>query len=150
VQGSGNSTVGKLVAQRLDVPFVDGDSLHSVANKKWMASGHAPSEVQRVPWLREVGGRLTLKPESRSGMVVACSALKRHYRDVLREQVPSMFTVFADGDQDMIYAWIMARYHEFMPPSLLRTQFDDLEERQLTSPASPSILFRARIRLSIR
>jgi len=132
VQGSGKSTIGDLLAQRLGVPHVDGDSLHSVANKEWMASGHALSDAQRLPWLHKVGERLALA--SGSGIVVACSALKRSYRDLLREHAPSMLTVFARGDMDLIYARITARRHEYMPPSLLRTQFDDLEERQADEP----------------
>jgi len=132
VSGSGKSTIGGLLAKRLGVPHIDGDSLHSVANKEWMASGHALSDAQRLPWLHKVGERLALA--SGSGIVVACSALKRSYRDLLREHAPSMLTVFARGDMDLIYARITARRHEYMPPSLLRTQFDDLEERQADEP----------------
>lgn len=132
VQGSGKSTIGDLLARRLGVPHVDGDSLHSVENKRWMASGHALSDAQRVPWLHQVGERLALG--AGQGVVVACSALKRSYRDLLREHAPTMFTVFARGDIDLIHARIAARQHEYMPPSLLRTQLDDLEERQVDEP----------------
>jgi|ERR1035437_8072947 gluconokinase len=128
VQGSGKTTIGKLLAKRLGVPLIDGDSLHSVANKEWMASGHALSDAQRLPWLHKVGERLALG--TGSGIVVACSALKRSYRDLLRDHAPTTFTVFARGDFDLIYARITSRRHEYMPPSLLRTQFDDLEELQ--------------------
>jgi gluconokinase len=132
VQGSGKSTIGDLLARRLGVPLVDGDSLHSAENKKWMASGHALSDAQRLPWLHKVGERLAL--DAGSGVVVACSALKHHYRDLLREHAPTMLTVFARGDIDLIQARITARRHEYMPPSLLHTQFDDLEERQADEP----------------
>jgi gluconokinase len=128
VQGSGKSTIGDLLAKRLGVPLIDGDSLHSVASKEWMASGHALTDGQRLPWLHQVGERLALG--AGSGIVVACSALKRSYRDLLREHAPTLVTVFARGDFDLIYARITARRHEYMPPSLLRTQFEDLEELQ--------------------
>ena len=127
VQGSGKSTIGDLLARRLGVPLVDGDSLHSAENKKWMASGRALTDAQRLPWLHQVGERLALG--AGPGVVVACSALKHSYRDLLREHAPTMLTVFARGDMDLIHARITARRHEYMPPSLLSTQFDDLEER---------------------
>jgi len=132
VQGSGKTTIGELLAARLGVPLVDGDSLHSKENKQWMASGHALSDAQRLPWLHEVGDRLALG--AGSGVVLACSALKRGYRDLLRDHAPTMLTVFARGDIDLIHERISARQHEYMPPSLLRTQFDDLEERQADEP----------------
>jgi gluconokinase len=132
VQGSGKTTIGNLLAQRLGVPLIDGDNLHSVANKEWMASGHALCDAQRLPWLHEVGRRLALG--SGSGIVVACSALKRSYRDLLRQEAPATFTIFARGDFDLIYARITARRHEYMPPSLLRTQFDDLQELEADEP----------------
>jgi carbohydrate kinase, thermoresistant glucokinase family len=132
VQGCGKSTIGDLLAKRLGVPLIDGDSLHSVVNKEWMASGHALSDAQRLPWLHEVGERLALGDGS--GVVVACSALKRSYRDLLREHAPRMLTIFARGDIGLIHERITARRHEYMPPSLLRTQFDDLEERQIDEP----------------
>ena len=127
VQGSGKSTIGAQLAKRLGVSFIDGDSLHPVANREWMASGRPLSDAQRLPWLQKVGERLASK--SGAGIVVACSALKRSYRDVLRQQAPSLLTVFARGELGLVYARITARQHQYMPTSLLQTQFDDLEAR---------------------
>jgi gluconokinase len=97
-----------------------------------MASGRALSDAQRLPWLHEVGERLAVG--AGTGVVVACSAFKRRYRDVLREHAPEMLTIFASGDSGLIHARIRVRLHEYMPPSLLPTQLDDLEARQDDEP----------------
>ena len=127
VQGSGKSTIGTLLAERLEVPFVDGDSLHSTENIRLMASGHALTDDQRMPWLRAVGERL--REAGDTGVVMACSALKRSYRDLLREHAPNLVTVYAKGGMSLIQGRIRGRHHEYMPASLLQSQFDDLEER---------------------
>lgn len=128
VQGSGKSTLGTLLAARLDIPFVDGDSLHSAENKALMATGQALTDEQRAPWLLEVGERLAASGPR--GVVMACSALKRSYRDLLRQEAPDMFVVFAQGGFALIHGRIVARHHEYMPPSLLQSQYDDLEPRE--------------------
>lgn len=125
VSGSGKTTIGVLLARHLGVKFVDGDDLHSEENKERMGAGHALSDEQRQPWLRAVGAVLE---QAGDGTVVACSALKRSYRDLLREHAPDLVTVFAQGDQALIHERMLHRDHEYMPASLLQTQFDDLEE----------------------
>ncbi len=125
VQGSGKSTIGSLLAQRLGVAFLDGDSLHSEDNVLSMAAGNALSDEQRMPWLREVGNALARGRND--GIVVACSALKRSYRDLLRESAAALFVVDPEGSMELVAARISARQHEYMPPALLQSQYDTLE-----------------------
>ena len=125
VQGSGKSTIGTLLALRLGAVFVDGDRLHSPENVAIMAAGRALTDAERGPWLREVGRVLAANADT--GIVIACSALKRSYRDLLRESVPGLFVVYPEGSMQLVSARIGARIHEFMPAGLLQSQFDTLE-----------------------
>ena len=128
VQGSGKSTIGTLLAARLGVAFVDGDRLHSPENVAIMAAGNALTDAEREPWLREVGRALA--ENATTGIVIACSALKRSYRDLLRESAPELFIVYPEGSMELVSARIGARIHEFMPAGLLQSQFDTLEPLQ--------------------
>lgn len=125
VQGAGKSTIGTLLADRLGVTFIDGDRLHSAGNVAIMAAGNALTDAERVPWLHAIGK--VLAENQGGGIVIACSALKRYYRDLLRESVPELFVVYPEGSIDLISARIGARQHEFMPTGLLRSQFEILE-----------------------
>ncbi|MBG6212854.1 MAG: gluconokinase [Cryobacterium sp.] len=127
VQGSGKSTIGELLAARVGARFLDGDALHPAANKAVMAAGQALQDEHRLPWLHEIGRQLA---EGRpGGIVIACSALKRSYRDLLRGHAGDLFVVDPEGLIDLIAARLRARTHEFMPPALLQSQFDTLEVR---------------------
>ena len=135
VQGSGKSTLGALLAARLDVEFVDGDDLHPEQNKQLMAAGTPLNDENRLPWLHAVGAQLACGAEA--GVVVACSALKRSYRDLLRGHAPDLFVLHPYGARELVAARISAREHEYMPPSLLASQYNTLEplsddERGLT------------------
>jgi len=125
VQGAGKSTIGALLADRLGVAFIDGDRLHSPENVAIMAAGNALTDAEREPWLREVGR--VLAENQGTGIVIACSALRRRYRDLLRESVPELFVVYPEGSIELVSARIGARIHEFMPAGLLQSQFDTLE-----------------------
>ena len=124
VSGSGKSTVGAALAARLDVPFEDGDDLHPPENVAKMARGEPLDDADRRPWLDRVGGWLA---EHREGGVIACSALRRSYRDQLREHCPDVDFLHLDGDADLLARRQAGRSGHFMPPSLLSTQLLTLE-----------------------
>ena len=124
VSGSGKSTVGFALAQRLRVPFVDADTLHTPANIAKMAAGEPLDDADRYPWLQKVGEWLA---DHRGGGVVSCSALKRKYRDQLREHCPRVEFLHLTGTPELINQRMSARTGHFMPPALLRSQFEALE-----------------------
>lgn len=124
VSGAGKTTVGELVAGLLGVPFVDGDVLHPPANVAKMASGSPLTDGDRQPWLRTIGETLA---DSTGGVVVACSALKRSYRDLIRLEAPDAVFAELDGDRDLLAARMAARPGHFMPVSLLDSQLATLQ-----------------------
>lgn len=128
VSGAGKTTVGQLVAERLGVPFVDGDTLHPPANVAKMASGIPLTDDDRAPWLRTIGE--TLAGSGPDGVVVACSALKRTYRDLIRSEAPDAVFAELDGDRDLLAARMAARPGHFMPVSLLDSQLATLQPLQ--------------------
>ena len=123
VSGAGKSTVGPLVAERLGVPFADADDFHPPANISKMSAGIPLDDADRAPWLDAVAAWLV---EGQGG-VVACSALKRAYRDRLRARCPDLVLLHLDGSPELIAERQSARAGHFMPPSLLRSQFAALE-----------------------
>ncbi|MBP2458967.1 carbohydrate kinase (thermoresistant glucokinase family) [Clavibacter michiganensis] len=125
VSGSGKSTVGEILAQDAGVPFIDGDDLHPEANRRKMAEGHALDDDDRRPWLERVGLALAGRPEG--GPVVACSALKRSYRDILRAAAPDAVFVHLAGDHELLAERLGSREGHFMPSSLLASQLRTLE-----------------------
>ncbi|MET9816250.1 MULTISPECIES: gluconokinase [unclassified Streptomyces] len=125
VSGSGKTTVGRLLAQSLGVPYAEGDDFHPEANVAKMRAGHPLDDEDRRPWLEEIARWLTGHADS--GGVVTCSALKRRYRDRLASAAPRVFFLHLDGSPELIAARLTARRGHFMPPDLLRTQYADLE-----------------------
>ena len=122
VSGSGKTTVGAALADALGLPFVDGDELHPAANVAKMAAGIPLDDADRAPWLDAVGAVLAAGP-----VVVACSALKRAYRDRLRAAAPALELVFLDGSRELLASRLVARPGHFMPASLLDSQLATLE-----------------------
>jgi gluconokinase len=127
VSGSGKSTVGRALAERLGYVFCDADDLHSRANIAKMHSGIPLTDEDRRPWLDAVGERISSSLADDLSIVVACSALKRSYRDIIRRHAPSAFFVLLDGSYSLIMSRIVSRHGSFMPPSLLASQFAALE-----------------------
>lgn len=125
VSGSGKSTVGAAVAQRLRVPFADADDFHPQANIEKMTAGHPLDDDDRYPWLEAIGQWLADRCDS--GGVMSCSALKRKYRDQLRRHCTSVEFLHLDGTPDLIGRRQASRPGHFMPASLLASQFDTLE-----------------------
>ena len=124
VSGSGKSTVGAALAQRLRVPFADADDFHPPANIAKMAAGHALDDHDRHPWLEAVGAWLADHPD---GGVMSCSALKRKYRDQLRHHAHDVEFLLLEGSREVIAKRQASRPGHFMPASLLSSQFATLE-----------------------
>jgi len=128
VAGSGKTTIASALAERLGVPFVEGDSLHPAANVKKMASGMPLTDEDRWPWLRAIGERMEVERVTGHGVVVSCSALKHVYRDCLRKEVHGRVQfILLDGSRELISARMKKRKGHFMPPALLDSQFATLE-----------------------
>jgi gluconokinase len=127
VEGSGKSTVAHALAERLGFEYLDADWLHSVTNREKMATGEPLDDDDRMPWLRSVGERIRDVTDRGQGSATACSALKRAYRDALRSYVPRAYFVHLAGPIDVVRARLAHRTHEFMPPSLLDSQYATLE-----------------------
>lgn len=125
VSGSGKSTVGAALAQRLRVPFADADDFHPPANIAKMTAGEALDDDDRHPWLEAIGE--WLGERCSSGGVMSCSALKHRYRDQLRSHCPSVRFLHLSGTPEVIGARQASRPGHFMPASLLSSQFDTLE-----------------------
>ena len=127
VSGSGKSTVGAAVAQRLRVPFADADDFHPPANIAKMTAGQALDDDDRRPWLEAIGEWLAAHPD---GAVMSCSALKRSYRDQLRSHAPEVCFLYLEGAREVIARRQASRPGHFMPASLLTSQFATLEPLQ--------------------
>ena len=124
VSGCGKTTVGRLLAQHLGVPFIEGDELHPPRNVELMAAGIALTDEDRAGWLEAVASELACRPE---GAVVSCSALRRRYRDLLRHAVPALRLVHLHGERALLEQRLARRRGHYMPASLLDSQLQTLE-----------------------
>ncbi|GGN92345.1 gluconokinase [Streptomyces albiflavescens] len=128
VSGSGKSTVGKALAEQLGLPFVEGDDFHPAANIAKMAAGHALDDADREPWLRSLADRIRQSAEAGEGLVVACSALKRAYRDEFRAAAGSrLWCLYLVLDRNTDFDRVSRRTGHFMPARLVDSQYETLE-----------------------
>ncbi|GAB3886218.1 gluconokinase [Terrabacter terrigena] len=128
VSGSGKTTVGAALAQRLRVPFADADDFHPRANIDKMSAGIPLTDDDRGPWLEIIGNWLASHADT--GGVVSCSALRRAYRDVLTAAAPQAYFIHLHGTPEVIAARVAGRPGHFMPAALVESQFATLEPLQ--------------------
>ncbi|QNE90164.1 gluconokinase [Corynebacterium incognita] len=124
VSGSGKSTVGEMLSPVVGLAYRDGDDLHPQENIAKMARGVPLTDEDRWPWLREIGAWLAAAD---NGAMVGCSALKRSYRDLIREYVPEVAFLHLDGEFSVLFERMNHRPGHFMPASLLHSQVETLE-----------------------
>lgn len=130
VSGCGKSEIGARFAAKLNLELIEGDAFHPPANIAKMAAGSPLNDVDRQGWLQVLRDRVHYARQAGTGLVLSCSALKRAYRDILREGDPDLTFVHLTGDHDVIANRMKARPGHFMPISLLESQFRDLEPLQ--------------------
>jgi gluconokinase len=135
VSGSGKSTIAGLLAERLDWPFEEGDSLHPAANVQKMAAGIPLTDDDRWPWLAKVADWIDNRLDTGENGIVTCSALKRSYRNVLNRRGSGVEFVYLAADRTELVERVSDRPAHFMPASLLDSQLETLEVPGQTEPA---------------
>jgi gluconokinase len=130
VSGSGKSTIAALLAARLGWTYEDGDWLHPASNIEKMHRGVPLTDEDRGPWLAAIAATIDAFRREGPGAVIACSALKRAYRDILIGERRDVRLVYLKGDKTLVAGRLATRDGHFMPPELLGSQFATLEEPQ--------------------
>ncbi len=126
VSGTGKSVIGQALAERFGFTFIEGDAFHPAANIEKMSAGTPLDDDDRRPWLELLADKLAAAEAAGTGSVLACSALKRDYRDILRRGASDAYFLHLDLPFDVLRERMEKREH-FMPASLLQSQFDTLE-----------------------
>jgi len=127
VSGSGKTSIGAALAERLGWPFLDGDDFHPPQNVAKMQSGTPLADEDRWPWLDRLNAELRVREARGQHAVLACSALKQAYRDRLSRGLANWRLVFLHGEFELLRRRAEERKHRYMPASLLQSQFDTLE-----------------------
>lgn len=127
VSGSGKTTVGELLAERFNLPFYDADDFHPPSNVEKMSSGQPLNDEDRKPWLLTLTNHIR-DWNNKNGAVLACSALKQNYRDLLKSKSPDVYFIYLQGSKRLILERMKNRNNHYMPTELLDSQFDALEE----------------------
>jgi len=128
VSGSGKSTVAEELHRVLGWPFREGDDLHPPANVEKMRSGQPLNDQDRLPWLQAVAHWIDGQLAAHQPGIITCSNLKRAYREITIGSRPGVTLVYLKGEEPVIQERMLNRVHRYMPPSLLGSQFDTLEE----------------------
>ncbi len=126
VSGSGKSTIGKLLADKLDMRHIDADDYHSPSSIEKMQNGEALTDEDRLPWLQTLAGEVHRR-SLENGVVLSCSALKEQYRKLFNSLVNDIQWIFLDGNKELIKERLSGRTEHFFDISLLDSQFNDLE-----------------------
>jgi carbohydrate kinase (thermoresistant glucokinase family) len=126
VSGAGKTTIGQLLANKMNIPFFDGDDFHPKNNIEKMKAGIPLTDDDRTEWLLTLN-ILAYRQTQINHVIIACSALKQHYRQILNNRLSNVVTIFLQGNYQTIYQRIIQRTQHFMPASLIQSQFDILE-----------------------
>jgi gluconokinase len=137
VAGVGKTTVAKGLSTLMRWPFAEGDAFHPAVNLEKMSSGRPLTDEDRWPWLRLIGEWMSQEIEAGRSGIVTCSALRRAYRDLLRDGRPEVVFCHLAADEDLVANRIGSRQDHFMPPSLLHSQYDTLEPLE---PGEPGVV----------
>lgn len=136
VSGAGKTVVGKRLAERLGWEFAEGDAFHPSANIAKMSAGTPLTDTDRWPWLRAIGDWIDARARADESAVITCSALRRTYRDLLRENRSGVWFCQLDADAALIESRLAHRHGHYMPSSLLPSQLATLEPLQDNEPGT--------------
>jgi len=128
VSGCGKSTIAKAIQKQTGAIFLEGDDFHSPENIAKMHSGHPLTDQDRASWLAAIHSKVNELTAAGKEVIVSCSALKKAYRDTLRNHISAIQFLYLKGSFALIHRWMVARKGHFMPAALLKSQFETLEE----------------------